>query len=152
MMHVGNHLRLLAESEKMLAVNFSAVAARHHDQPDVPAILCTFEGWSREHVRLLEPIVGRFPGMPALSPHILANVLFKGQRKGGLGLLRDFQDLHLLAGDVHGGWTIAGQVAAALRDEDLLNLCNSLPSQTVRQMEWIETRIKELAPHVLIAV
>lgn len=115
-------------------------------------MLKLFEMWSMEHATQLQPILKRYPGVPSASAHVLSAVLFKGARKGGLGLLRDFQDLHLLLSDVHGGWTIAGQLAAALRDDDLLALCNTYPSQTIRQMEWIETRVKELAPQVLIAV
>jgi hypothetical protein len=150
-MHAGNHLRLLAENEKVLTDSFISVADRHTDQPDVTAILRIFSNWSREHYAKLEPVLKRFPGVPALSTHIHGGILFKGQRKGGLGLLRDLQDLHLLVVDAHGGWTIAGQLGAALRDDELLELCNTLPSQTVRQAEWLETRIKELAPQVLIA-
>jgi hypothetical protein len=150
-MHAGNHLRLLCEGEKLLAHAFESVARRHDDQPDIPSILRTFERWSKEHVERLRPALERYPGSPAMSPHILAAILFKGPRKGGLGLLRDLQDLHLLLGDVHGGWTIAGQLAAALRDDELLELCNTYPSQTVRQMEFIETHIKDIAPQVLIA-
>jgi hypothetical protein len=151
-MHAGNHLRLLAESETVFAHACASVAHRHEDQPDVPALLKTFEGWSKEHAEKLRPVLERYPGAPSTSAHVLSAVLFKGPRKGGLGLLRDFQDLHLLASDVHGGWTIAGQLAAALRDDELLELCNTLPSEIVRAMEWIETRIKEIAPQVLIAV
>lgn len=150
--HVGNHLRLLAEGETVLAKSFASVAHRHEDQPDVPALLKEFERWSNEHAERLSRVLPRYPGVPALSTHVLSAVLFKGPRKSGLGLLRDLQDLHLLLSDVHGGWTIAGQLAAALRDDELLELCNTYPSQTVRAMEWVETRIKELAPQVLIAV
>jgi hypothetical protein len=143
-------LRLLLESENVLAHSLKSVAHRHDDQPDAAVLLGMFEQWSNEHAEKLRPVLERYPGTPALSTHILATVLFKGQRKGGLGLLRDLQDLHLLLGDVHGGWTIAGQLAAALRDDELLELCDTLPKQTVRAMEWVDTRIKELAPQVLI--
>jgi hypothetical protein len=151
-MHAGNELRLLAESEKVLADTFRAVARRHQDQPDITAMARIFEMWSREHIAKLQPVLKRLRGAPSTSAHMLARVLFNGKRKGGLGLLRDLRDLHLLAFHVHGGWTIAGQLAAALRDDELLHLCNILPSQTVRQAEWLETRIKELAPQVLIAI
>jgi hypothetical protein len=149
-MHVGNHLRLLAESETVLAHSFGSVANRHADQPDIPAIFKVFEGWCNEHVETLRLVIERYPGAPSTSAHVLSAVLFKGPRKGGIGLLRDLQDLHLLLADVHGGWSITGQLAAALRDDDLLQLCNTYPAQTVRQMEYVETRIKELAPQVLV--
>ncbi len=109
--HAGNHLRLLAESESVLAKSCASVALRHEDQPDVPVLLREFARWSIEHVEKLQPILERYAGAPTSSAHVLSAVLFKGQRKRGIGLLRDLQDLHLLAGDVHGGWSIAGQLA-----------------------------------------
>ena len=147
--HAGNHLRLLQSSERVLAKAFESVAHRHRDQPDVSEILTMLAGWSENHAEKLDGLLDRYPGAPASSPVVLSAVLFKGSRKKSIGLLRDLQDLSLLAHAVHGNWTVIDQVAAATRDDDLKRLCDSYISETVRQMQWLDTRIKDVAPQAL---
>jgi hypothetical protein len=46
-------------------------------------------------------------------------------------------------------WAVAGQGARVLHDDQLLDLCTTLPVQTDRQKIWLETRIKAIAPQIL---
>jgi ferritin-like metal-binding protein YciE len=140
---------LLQSSERVLARSLESVAKRHRDQPSISAMLMLLARWSNVHVEKLDPIVKRYPGASATSPQILSSVLFKGPRKGSIGFLRDLQDLSLLAHAVHGNWTVIDQVAAATRDDDMKALCDAHISETMRQLEWMDTRIKEVAPQVL---
>jgi hypothetical protein len=147
--HVGNHLRVLQSSERTLADSLHAVARRHADQPDVPPIANMLAQWSQHHAELLEPIAKRYAGAPAASPRLLAAVLFKGPRRGAIGLLRDLADLAILAHAVAGSWTAIDQAAAALRDDELKALCDAYIAENKRQIEWLDTRMKELAPQAL---
>lgn len=151
MKHVGNHLRVLQSGERTLADAMQSVSLRHRDQPDVAAALQMMREWSYEHAQLLDMPIERYRGVPASSSRTLASVLFKGPRKGTLGLLRDLQDLAILAHAVHGGWTVVDQAAAALRDDEIKVLCDTRISQTLRQIEWLDTQIKQIAPSALIS-
>ena len=136
--------------ERELALALEKVALRHADQPDVPPILRTLAQWSTLHAEKLQPLLKRYPGAAALSPRILSSVLFKGPRKGGIGLLRDLADLAILAHALHGTWTMIDQAAAALRDAEMKAMCDTFISQTKRQIEWLDTRIKQTAPQALV--
>src|SRR5947209_5113329 len=149
MSEFGDELRLLESSEKILAQSFRNVAKRHAVQPDLQPILNMMAEWSDRHVKLLQPLNRRYRGGAVLSARLFAGVLFKGPRKGSIGLLRDLQDLAAIAHSVHGYWTVADQLAASLRDRELKALCDAEISQTLRQIEWIDSRIKELAPQAL---
>jgi len=79
------------------------------------------------------------------------SALFAGPRKGSAGLLNDLLELALLAGEAQALWALAGQGAHALRDDALLAICTTLPSQIDRQKIWLETMLKSLAPQLFIA-
>ncbi|MGP3926298.1 hypothetical protein [Streptomyces sp. 8N616] len=67
----------------------------------------------------------------------------------GILLLRDLRQLYLTAEDVNLHWTVLGQVARAVRDEELLEEVSVLHGQTLTQVKWLKTRLKEAAPQVL---
>jgi hypothetical protein len=71
-------------------------------------------------------------------------------REGEIGLLRDLQDLHLLATLVHSTWTVIAQGAQGLRDHQLLEIATSSTAETTRQLTWLTTRMKQAAPQALI--
>lgn len=67
-------------------------------------------------------------------------------------LLRDLRELHLCAVGNNVYWEMLAQAAQALRDSELLALTKACRPQTVRQMKWTETLIKELSPQALTSV
>ena len=67
-----------------------------------------------------------------------------------LGLLRDLQDLYLLATLVDTTWTVVYQAAQGARDRELIEICQSCQAETSRQLKWIQTRMKVSAPQVLL--
>jgi hypothetical protein len=71
-------------------------------------------------------------------------------REGEIGLLRDLQDLHVLATLVQTTWTVIAQGAQGLRDQELLEVATSSNAQTSRQLTWLNTRMKAAAPQALI--
>jgi hypothetical protein len=47
-------------------------------------------------------------------------------------------------------WLVLGQVAQAVRDENLLDEVSALHKQVLRQIKWLKTRIKESSPQALV--
>ncbi len=84
------------------------------------------------------------------EPEQLYHQFFEQTRSGSLGLLRDMQDLYLMASACDIAWTMVGQAAQGLRDRELLEVVNSCEMETANQMKWIRTRMKIAAPQTLI--
>lgn len=150
-MHIATHLSLVHKGEQHLAEALLAVGARHPGDPDIPVTCTILAGWSHEHMRVLQPILDRYGEQPVVAPLILHTVLFKGPRVGAHGLLRDLQDLTLLATDVHANWTVLSLAAKAIRDVELQTACKESSGQTLRQLDWLKERSADAAPQALIA-
>jgi hypothetical protein len=71
-------------------------------------------------------------------------------RSGGLGLLRDLQDLYLMASECEIAWTVIGQAAQGARDSDLVEVVKACQPQTATQLKWLKTRMKQAAPQALV--
>ncbi|MEU5766957.1 hypothetical protein ABZ782_13635 [Streptomyces asoensis] len=70
----------------------------------------------------------------------------------GLLLLRDLRDLHLAATENSLYWEMLAQAAQAGRDDALLALVSSCHPQTLRQLRWSNTMIKNLSPQILTSL
>jgi hypothetical protein len=70
----------------------------------------------------------------------------------GLLLLRDLREVHLAAAHNSLHWEMLAQVAQASKDTRLLALASSCHPQTLRQMRWTNTMIKDLSPQVLTSL
>ncbi len=71
-------------------------------------------------------------------------------RQGSLGLLRDLQDLYVMAHFCDITWTMIGQAAQGARDRELLEVVEACEGQTATQIKWLKTRMKQAAPQVLL--
>jgi hypothetical protein len=151
MIQLATYLTALHRAEKSLADGFVAVAAAHHDEPEVAGTAPLLAGWSYEHVDRLEAALAAFGKKPPLDAKLLAGALFAGPRGGPVGLLNDLLELAMLAGEAQLLWALAGQGARALRADHLLELCQTLPVQTDRQKIWLETQMKAISPQILVA-
>lgn len=98
-----------------------------------------------EHSRELEPFVRRYSEKAPEEPERLHAELFHGTRTGPLGLLRDLQDLCLMAAECDLSWTMIGQAAQGILDRELLAIVNRFEGETVIQLRWLWTRMKEAA-------
>jgi hypothetical protein len=47
-------------------------------------------------------------------------------------------------------WTLVGQAAQGLRDEDLFAVVSECEGQTAIQLKWLRTRLKQAAPQTLV--
>ncbi|MDQ3936842.1 MAG: hypothetical protein M3340_19685 [Actinomycetota bacterium] len=130
----------LVAAEERLAAGLERAREWHSDEHDVHHLSATLASISRAHVERLAPFAERY-GAQAAQP--------SGRSTEAGSLLGDLRELYLLASDVSIGWTILGQGAQAARDEELLAVVSECHPDSLRQLKWVTTRIKEAAPQVL---
>jgi hypothetical protein len=150
-MQIGSYLHLLHRSQVDLAEAFRDVAEHHRDEADVHQIATTFAGQCDSHADRLVPIEQRYrqAGTEEL-PERLHSQIFEGTREGGLALLRDLQDLYLMASECDIVWTLIGQAAQGLRDDEMLGVVHDCEGETAMQLRWLASRMKQAAPQALV--
>lgn len=151
MPHLSTYVGLVDHSEQVLAESLRAVADGHARQADVFHICHLLAGWSDDHRTALTPAVERYGEQDDVDePERLHAAGLTQVRQGEVGLLRDLQDLHVLATLVQTTWTVIAQGAQGLRDRELLDIATSSNAGTARQLSWLNTRMKQAAPQALI--
>jgi len=149
-MEVAHYLGLLERAQRNLAAAFREVAEGHSDEPDIHALGRRLADDCDAYADRLGPFVERYGAEAEDEPDRLHSEIFSGSRSGGLGLLRDLQDLYLMAAECDVAWTIIGQAAQGLRDRDLLEVVEDCEGQTATQLQWLRTRMKQAAPQALV--
>jgi cytochrome c553 len=154
MPHLATYVALLHRGEQTLADSLRAVGQGHAKHPDVLFTCQALAALSDDHVRRLAPIAQRYGEQARAEdvqePERLHAAGLAQTRTGPVGLLRDLQDLHVLASLVQTSWTVVSQAAQGLRDTELHQLATHANSQTSRQLAWLNTRMKAAAPQALI--
>lgn len=155
-------LRVLHHGERDLAQQLLRVAERHRTDHDIYHLATDLAHWSQEHtVRLAE--IGEAYGLSLAGPRdepsaAMASVREKtaevlGNRpEPALLLLYDLRDLHLAAAGNSLYWEMLAQAAQAAKDRPLLDLVTDCHPQTLRQMRWTNTMIKQLSAQALTGV
>jgi hypothetical protein len=142
---------MLRQAELDLAGGFRRVADGHAKEPDIYFLCHTLAKQCDEHAERLEPFVERYGEVvPEEHDRLGSKVLGEGSREGGLGLMRDLQDLYVMASFCDNTWTMVNQASQGTRDAELLEVAKDCQTQTNTQMKWIETRLKQAAPQALI--
>ncbi len=153
MPHVATYVQLAHRSEQTLADSLRTVGEGHAQQADMFHACLTLSKMSESHVALLAPIADRYSHSGSddvEEPERLHAAGLAEVRSGQIGLLRDLQDLHLLATLVQTTWTVLVQGAQGLRDRELLAIATACNAETSRQLSWLNTRMKGAAPQALI--
>jgi hypothetical protein len=162
-MKVGKALKQLYDAESELADELQKVGERHAVEHDVYYNGHKLAQQCRDHMDEIRLHADRYDEQlaPSDDPDTLDSLLGFFRRKNsellgrreetGLLLLRDLRQLYLLAQEVAIDWVVVGQCAQAARDRDLLALTTQLHEETVTQIKWIKTKLKEAAPQVLVA-
>lgn len=150
MPHVSTYVGLADHAEKTLAESLRAVAEGHAKVADVFHTCQLLAGWCDEHREKLEPAVARYGEDDVEEPERLHHDGLAEARDGEVGLLRDLQDLHVLADLVQTTWTVLRQAAQGVRDHELLDIVDQCSGETERQTTWLNTRMKQAAPQALI--
>lgn len=159
---IGQLLDDLHDAETDLAHQYRVVAERQAAEHDVYYLCLTLAKQADEHAEHVRRIAEKFgkslsePGGERLT-NVLAGLRHKtsemmGRRpEAGLLLLRDLRQLYLMAQEANVHWLALGQVAQAVRDHDLLDEVSDLHKQTLTQIKWLKTRLKEATPQVLVS-
>lgn len=151
-MNLNIYLGMLHQAERTLADSFREVGDGHGAEPDVYSLCHSLATQCDEHSRLLEPVVERYGERESDGePERLHAQGLSSTRQGPVGLLRDLQDLYLLASLVDITWTMVKQAGSALHDQELLDLVSRCDGETSVQLRWLQTRMKQAAPQALIA-
>jgi hypothetical protein len=151
-MNLAKFLALVKTSEEQLADAFLLVANKHERNAEIRDMSKQLAEWSRNHVTGLSAAIARVGSESVDEPQRVRSALFHGVRVGGLGLLRDLQDLSLLAKQVEINWTSTHQAAKALHDHELETLAGASLAETAKQIAWLETQIKQTAPQAINVV
>jgi anaerobic selenocysteine-containing dehydrogenase len=147
--HVPDHLGLLAEANEAFIKACESVSAHHVEETEVRYVLSLLAGFSREAVEMLKPFRAKYGQRDSREPENLRKELFSSAHVGALELLRDLQNLFVLASEVQILLTTVLQASQALRDPALLTACHHLHGQNKRQLAWLDTQIRHRAPHTL---
>ena len=149
-MSLAVYLGLVHRSEQTLAESLRTVGEGHAAEVDVLHTCDTLATWSDQHVAKLQPFVDRYGEVGDDEPERMHADGLAQVRPGGLGLVRDLQDLMVLATLVQTSWTVVHDAAQALRDRDLMQTAQSCNAETSRQLTWFNTRLKAAAPQALL--
>ncbi|MCU7727506.1 hypothetical protein ODJ79_27630 [Actinoplanes sp. KI2] len=149
-MHLAHYLGLLHRAQDTLANALREVGAAHADEADVAHLCDQQAGQCDRRAAALRPFADRYAEDAPDEPERLHSELFRGARTGGLGLLRDLQDLYLMAAECDICWTLVRQAAEAVRDTDLVDLVDEAAAATTVQQAWLRTRMKQAAPQALV--
>jgi hypothetical protein len=145
------YVGLLRHAERTLAETFRQVAEGHGDEPDVRSVCNRQAKICDQHVDALEAAARRYGEAEDVDePERLHADGPSETRSGPVGLIRDLQDVYLLASIVDITWTMVGQAAQALRDTDLLDTVHACEGETSTQLAWLKTRMKAAAPQALL--
>ena len=150
-MRIPAYLELAHTSVGLLAASYRRTATDHPDEPDIASVCGTLAEQCDDHRAAVGPMVRRYGAadagdVPAEPP----TVRTAAAGSGSVGLLRDLQDLWMLASFVHLTWTVVEQAAQGLRDHGLVTVVAGCDRDTQVQLQWLTTRIKQAAPQALI--
>jgi hypothetical protein len=150
-MHLATYVGLLHTSLRTLAEAYREVGHGHREEPDVTQTCELLAGRIDGQLEKLRPVVDRYGEHREQEPERLHAAGLESTRTGAVGLLRDLQDLYMLASLTDVTWIVVGQAAQGLRDHELLDIVRSAELDTTRHLSWLQTRIKQAAPQALIA-
>lgn len=149
-MYLANYLGMLCGAELDLADGFRRMAEGHGQEPDIYFLCHTLAEQCDEHAERLGPFIERYGEVVPEDSDRLGPKIFDAPRGGGLGLLRDLQDLYVMASFCGITWTMILQAGQGTRDSELIEVVRACQDETATQMKWIETRMKQTAPQALI--
>ncbi|OWT65841.1 molybdopterin oxidoreductase family protein [Candidimonas nitroreducens] len=147
--HIADYIGLLQASEERLAHGWEKLCASHPLAPDIGAQGALFLGWSRDNAAAIQAYAGKYGERLEGEPEALDQALLIQRRATAFGLLRDLQDLWLMANESTVSAAVLAQGARALGDHDLQRALQDIEARNERQRAWLLTRIRQAAPQTL---
>jgi hypothetical protein len=146
---IARYLGLTLSAERALGDAFVLVGLRHATEPEMVNAARLHSTWCNGHLDALRRPGEHYGTHRSREGERLRRALFQGRRVGGFGLVRDIHDLLTLATSVHACWLALLQGAREERDGDLETVCRHCDAETVRQIAWLETKLRLAAPQAL---
>jgi hypothetical protein len=159
---IGRTLQELYRAEEQLADEYVKVGERLAAEHDVWYECKEFAKQCHRHAEAIRPFaelhgqqlapaddstVGETT--TAALRHKVSEAL--GRRpESGLLLLHSLKQLYLQAQEVSWHWIVAGQLAQATRNGDFLSLVDELHRETLTQVKWLKTQVKQASPQALV--
>ncbi len=148
--HLADYIGLLLASEERLVRGWEKLRRSHPTTPDIGPQSTLFVAWSRENAAAIRPYVVRHGERREGEPEVLDEALLLERGQTAFGLLRDLQDLWLMANEGTISIAVLLQGARALGDRDLERDLSAIESRNERQRTWLLTRIRQAAPQTLV--
>jgi len=147
--HIAKFLATARDGEQELAGALLMLSDRYEREAEVRDQCKVLAAWSRTHVEMLKPLIARYGPESTSDPDRLHSALFHGARVGGVGLVRDMQDVSALATHVRLAWTALYQASQVIHDKELKDLSNRCGLEVDRQIAWFCTQLKHTSPQAL---
>jgi predicted protein tyrosine phosphatase len=151
----------LHRSENDLANSLLTLADEHKVDHEIFYVARDIAGWSQEHAHRLAGAGTAYGLTLAPSPkdrsEIMAGLRHAATEKLGrrheatVLLIAGLRRVHREAAGVSLDWEVLAQTAQALEDADLLRVAEECHPQTLRQLRWANSKVKELAAQALVA-
>lgn len=160
-MKIGLALHELHRSENDLAHELLQASERHKVDHEIFYLARDLARWSQRHVRELAEI-GQHYGQdldpePEGEVGLAERLREKGSelvgRRGdaSLLLLRDLREIYTKASGVSSDWELLAQAAQGIKHTDLLDLAERCHPDTLRQVRWANSKLKESATQILVS-
>jgi hypothetical protein len=147
--HIAWYLGRVQNLERQLAESLHYVSDRHDREPEIREGAKLLARWSWDHVDGVKTQIARYGEHTTPDPENLRAALFRGNRFGGFGLVRDLADLAVLVNATHMTWTILSQASHAVHDTELEQFVADCSSETTRQLAWLQGQIKQSSPQAI---
>jgi len=156
-------LRALHHGGRELAQHLLRIAERHRTDHDVHHLVTDLARWSREHTHRLAE-AGHASGLDLTEPHHEPSSAMAALRERtaeavgkrpepAIVLLYELRELRLASiGNALYGEMLGQAAQAGGRDGGLLELVTDCHPQTLRQMRWTNTMIKQLSAQALTGI
>jgi hypothetical protein len=158
---VGLALKELYRAEEELADEYVKVGERLAAEHDVWYDCKRFAEQCHRHADAIRPFAAMHEEeLPPVADETVGETTTAGLRhkvsealgrrpESGLLLLRSLRQLYLQAQEVSFDWIVAGQLAQATRDQELLAVVDELHRETLTQIKWLKTQVKQASPQAL---
>ena len=148
--HISTYVGLAHRGEQALADSLRQVAAGHPEDPDTVNVCSALARLHDENVQKLQQVAERYGEEDVEEPERLHAEALTQTREGGVGLLRDLQDVHMMCALLTSTWTILDQAARGERDKELHALVQDCTKQVARTSTWLTTHLKAASPQILL--
>ena len=151
-MQLPAYLGLQRHAESTLAESFRVLADSHAAEADIRDLCGSHAKVCDGHGAALDELIRTYGQRREHEPERMRDQGLRRGRGGPVGLLRDLQDVYLLASFADITWAMIRQAAEALPDQKMIEAVSACEQETSAQLRWLRTRMQVSAPQALLAV